>query len=347
MSDAPRPGDPVTAADGFLGCQTDRDRSEVVLIPVPWDATCSSRPGTRRGPRAIIESSVYLDVMDATFGPHDAVTTHLEEPADWIEPLSVETRRAVEPLLAHGAGPGDAERVARVDAACARVQEHIHDRCVAVIAEGRVPGVIGGEHGISFGALRASAESGPIGVLHVDAHLDLRERYLGLEYSHASVMRNAIDRLPGVERLVSVGIRDWSPEEQHVIDASGGRIAWMRDDDIAERTMRGEPWPALCDEIVALLPDRVHISFDIDGLEPSLCPNTGTPVPGGLTYHRASALLRSLVDSGKTVTSFDLVEVAPPPGVDLAAERTLDGIVGARVLQRLIASAARSKPTTP
>lgn len=336
-------GDPVTADDGFLGCQAPRDDAVVVLIPVPFDATCSSRPGARFGPRAILEGSVFLDVSDAVFGRFDAFGVHLEEAAEWIEPLSVETRALVEPLLAGGAGPDDKDRVRTIDAACGRVQVHVHARCAGAIAEGRIPGVIGGEHGISFGAIRASAESGPIGVLHVDAHFDLRDRYLGLEYSHASVMRNAVDRLPGVERLVSVGIRDWSPAEGDLVETSAPNIAWLRDDEIARRTLSGEPWAGLCEEVIALLPDRVHVSFDIDGLEPGLCPNTGTPVAGGLTYGQAAVLLETLAASGKTVVGFDLVEVAAPPGADLAAERTLDGVVGARVLQKLVGCAVRSR----
>ncbi|MEM7755237.1 MAG: arginase family protein [Planctomycetota bacterium] len=344
MNDTPpRPGDPVTADDGFLGCQTRRENARVVLIPVPFDATCSSRPGARHGPRAIVEGSVFLDVCDAVFGRFDGFGVHLEEAPGWVESISNETRSLVEPLLARGAGPEDRDRVLGIDAACAEVQDHVYARCRAALDEGAVPGVVGGEHGVSFGAIRASADEGPVGVLHIDAHFDLRERYLGVEYSHASVMRNVIDRLPTVERLVSVGIRDWSPEEQGLVERVSPRIAWLRDDDIARRTLSGEPWSAVCDEVVALLPDRVYVSFDIDGLEPGLCPNTGTPVPGGLTFGQASVLLETLAASGKTVIGFDLVEVAPRPGIDLVAERTLDGVVGARVLQKLVGCAVRSQ----
>jgi len=339
----PGPGDPVTADDGFLGCQAERNAASVVLIPVPFDATCSSRAGASLGPRTIIESSVFLDTQDAVFGAFEEIGVHLESTADWIEPLSLDTRRLVEPLLARGPGPNDVQRIAEIDAACERVQSFVFERCVAALAEGRTPGVIGGEHGVSYASIRASSESGPIGVLHVDAHLDLRDRYLGLEYSHASVMRNALDRLTGVERLVSVGIRDWSAEEADLVEVSDGRVVLMRDDDIASRLCQGQTWSNLCDEIIAVLPQRVHVSFDIDGLEPGLCPNTGTPVPGGLSFRDAAYLLRVLAESGKSVVGFDLVEVSPPVGAEFQGERTLDGVVGARVLQKLIGCVSSSK----
>lgn len=334
------PGDPVTAEDGFLGCQSPEGEARVSLIPVAFDATCSSRTGAARGPEAILQGSVYLDINDRLFGRFDEIPVHLEEMPEWLPALSTNTRREVEPLRAHGPTGADASRIRGIDEACHRVHEHVYERCAAAIDAGRVPGVIGGEHGISFGAIRASAErAGPIGILHIDAHYDLRDRYLGLLYSHASVMFNAI-RHDRVERLVSVGIRDWCPEEMELAERSG-KVSTFFDDDLASRTLAGETWTAVCADIVRTLPGRVHISFDIDGLEPGLCPNTGTPVPGGLDFQRASQLLLAVVNSGKTIVGFDLVEVAPPPGADLEEARTLDGVVGARVLQRLIGAAAR------
>ncbi len=340
---APRekaPGDPVTADDGFLGCQCPEAEARVTLIPVPFDATCSSRTGAARGPEAILQGSVYLDINDRLFGRYDEIPVHLGAIPKWMAALSANTRREVEPLLAHGPTEADASRIRGIDEACQQVQDFVYERCAAAIDAGRIPGVIGGEHGVSYGAIRASAEkAGPIGVLHIDAHFDLRDSYLGLKYSHASVMFNAIhhDR---VERLVSVGIRDWCPEELELAEKSG-KVTTFFDDELAARTLAGEAWTKTCDDIVRALPDRVHISFDIDGLEPGLCPNTGTPVAGGLTYQQASQLLLAVTEAGKTIVGFDLVEVAPPPEADLEEARTLDGVVGARVLQRLVGAAAR------
>ncbi len=333
------PGDPVTAEDGFLGCQCPEEEARVSLIPVPFDATCSSRTGAARGPEAILQGSVYLDINDRLFGRFDEIPVHLEAMPEWMAALSANTRREVEPLLAHGPTGADASRIRGIDEACQQVQDFVYERCARAIDAGRIPGVIGGEHGVGYGAIRASAErGGPIGILHIDAHFDLRDSYLGLRYSHASVMCNAI-RHDRVERLVSVGIRDWCPEELELAEASG-KVTALFDDDIASRTLGGEAWTTVCEEIVRALPERVHVSFDIDGLEPGLCPNTGTPVPGGLTFQQASLLLLTLAKLGRKVVGFDLVEVAPPLGADLDEARTLDGVVGARVLQRLVGTAA-------
>jgi agmatinase len=343
-NDQKRPdvGDPCTPDDGFLGCQVGRGDARVVLIPVPFDATCSSRPGAAHGPAAIVDSSVFLDAEDRIFGDFADIGVHMEVPADWIGPLSADTRLLVEPLLDSGAGDEDRDRVAAIDAACDRVRAHVRGRVAATIRDGKLPGVIGGEHGVSEGAIAAVAEAhGSIGVLQIDAHLDLRDAYLGLRHSHASVMRNAIN-LPGVDRLVSVGIRDWSAAEW-AFAVGSGRVRAHFADDLNRALLEGEAWSRVCDRVVADLPEVVYVTFDIDGLEVGLCPNTGTPVPGGLSYHQATVLLERLGDSGRRIAGFDLVEVSPPPGAS-ARERTVDGVVGARVLQRLIGCAARSVP---
>jgi agmatinase len=177
-----------------------------------------------------------------------------------------------------------------------------------------------------------------MGVLHVDAHLDLREAYEGFTDSHASILFNVAARLPAVSRIVQVAVRDMSEAELEVARGSGGRIVPHLDAAIAARVFDGEPFHRIADAIIADLPEDVYVTFDIDGLDPALCPHTGTPVPGGLSFQQAVALLARLQKSGRRIVGFDLVEVAPGPDGD-----EWDGNVGARLLYKLIGFALLSQ----
>ena len=191
---------------------------------------------------------------------------------------------------------------------------------------------MGGDHATAFGSIRARAERSPgFGILHIDAHADLRRAYEGFTWSHASVMDAVCEQLPGVSRLVQVGVRDFCEEELERIESSGGRVRTFFDADLNARQFAGESWGSLVDEIVACLPQQVYVSFDVDGLDPKLCPNTGTPVPGGLSFAQATFLLRQVVQSRRRIIGFDLVEVAPGADGD-----EWDGNVGARLLYKMI-----------
>jgi len=145
------------------------------------------------------------------------------------------------------------------------------------------------------------------------------------------------------DRLVQVGIRDLSEEEQDRIQSSGGRIVAFYDPELAEARFAGESWAAQCARIVAKLPKLVYVSFDIDGLDPALCPHTGTKVPGGLSFQMATSLIAAVVKSGRRLVGFDLTEVAPAPDGS-----EWDENVGARILYKLIGwSLASLNPTLP
>ena len=152
--------------------------------------------------------------------------------------------------------------------------------------------------------------------------LDLRIAYEGFEYSHASIMYNAL-KIPQISKIVQVGIRDFC--QQEVAVALQDRVVVHTDMDLKAETFNGTNWDQQCDNIIAALPQKVTISFDIDGMYPWYCPNTGTPVPGGFSFEQAAYLLSKLANSGKEIIGFDLVEVAP-------GEDDWDGNVGARML---------------
>jgi agmatinase len=176
-------------------------------------------------------------------------------------------------------------------------------------------------------------------VLHFDAHADLRVAYEGFPNSHASIMDH-VARMPGIAKLVQVGIRDVSPGEVARIRESengDGKISTYFDWDLQSRKLGGESWDSLCTEIVSKLGPTVYVSFDIDGLDPKLCPSTGTPVPGGLEFTEAIHLVQKVVHAGKRIVGADLVEVAPNPTGD-----PWDGNVGARMLYQLTLAVAKS-----
>jgi agmatinase len=229
---------------------------------------------------------------------------------------------------------GDATRARqRVNELSAQVNARVYTTARDLIQKGHLVATLGGDHSTPFGAIRAHGEAHPgLGILHVDAHADLRDAYEGFVWSHASIMHNVMERVPEVARIVQVGIRDFSEGEHRRIQASNGRVVTFFDADLAEARFTGETWGQQVARIVAELPRDVYVSFDIDGLEPTLCPHTGTPVPGGLSFNHASTLIAALAGSGRRIVGVDITEIAPGPNGD-----EWDGNVGARVLYKLIA----------
>ena len=168
----------------------------------------------------------------------------------------------------------------------------------------------------------------------------------GFTWSHASIMENVLRRLDGVSRLVQVGVRDLSEDEHDAIHASRGRIRTLFDDDWATARLGGADLRTVVRKQLAYLPREVYVSCDIDGLEPALCPNTGTPVPGGLSWSEVRLWLDELVRSGRRVVGMDLVEVNPGPeagGPASDSEDSWDAVVGARLLYRMISAALSTR----
>jgi agmatinase len=310
----------------------------VVLLPVPWDATTSYRAGAAAAPAAIFAASKQVDLFDAETGrPYEAGIAMLEI-SDEVAGWGREARALAEPIIAaSGAEVGD-PRLAPIDALSRRVNERVYDDAMRWLQRDKIVGLIGGDHSTPFGLIRAIAERHRgVGILHLDAHADLRPAYEGFSDSHASIMFNVAERLPGIARIVQVGIRDFGITELAYAERSGGRVVQFPDATLAARRARGASWGTLCDEIVAALPKEVYLSFDIDGLDPALCPHTGTPVPGGLSWQEICVLLRTVVESKRRIVGFDLNEVAPGPEGD-----EWDANVGARLLYKMIGWTLRS-----
>jgi agmatinase len=218
------------------------------------------------------------------------------------------------------------------------MNDWVHAQTSGLLDAGKLVGLIGGDHSTAFGFIKAIAERNPeFGILQIDAHCDLRKSYEGFEYSHASVMYNVLEELPNVKRLVQLGVRDYGPAEWAYICNSEYRVVTYFDKKIKEREFEGETWRQITDDIISHLPEKVYLSFDIDGLDPKLCPHTGTPVHGGLETEQVYYLIRRILLSGRKLIGFDLCEVG-------ISHNEWDENVGARVLFKLCHFLAASHP---
>ena len=333
--------DPNAAADadtGIYGLPYTEDQAALVYIPVPWEVTTSYGGGTSGGPAAILEASRQVDLYDLeVLKPYEAglfIRPQSEEVRAW----NVEGKALAQKIIeVFGVIDGDKPLQAalkRVNELGEQLNKWVFDSTESVLKAGKIPAVVGGDHSVPMGAFQAVAKRHPgFGILHFDAHSDTRIAYEGFTWSHASIMHNALSRIPEVGKIIQVGIRDFCEQEIDYCTSQGARVEIFFDRALADAKFAGTPWLKLAEKIVSGLPKEVWVSFDIDGLDPVLCPHTGTPVPGGLSFHEACAVLTALVRSGRRIIGFDLNEVAP----SLNAADEWDANVGARMLYKMTA----------
>jgi agmatinase len=333
------PDGPAPAESGIYGLPFSVEDSRVVIVPVPFEATTSYGGGTSKGPAAVLEASKQVDLFDQETGrPYANGIAMLDIPKNVLRWNSA-AKKVAAPVIEKG---GVVDRLTRsaaekVNEYGERVNGWVYDKTVDLLRHGKLAVILGGDHSVPYGAIRAHAQKYPgLGILHLDAHADLRDSYEGFIWSHASIFNNVMRKIPGIGRLVQVGVRDLGQAERKMIDASKGRIITFYDAELAARKESGVPFAKLADEIVAALPDDIYLSWDIDGLDPTLCPGTGTPVPGGLSWNEAIGLLRAISRSGKRIVGLDLCEVSP-------GETEWDANVGARLLYKMIGFALLSQ----
>jgi agmatinase len=332
------PNAPAKPGSGVFGLPHDESEAEVVLVPVPWEATTSYGGGAADGPRAILEASAQVDLYDLDVEKPYAVGIHmLAEPEEIILANGKGKALAAKVIEVGGAGddPELLKALAKVNELSVQVNEWVHRETTRLLDAGKIVGIVGGDHSVPYGALTALAAKVPsFGVLHFDAHSDTRRAYEGFEHSHASIMFNVLEHVPQMTKLVQVGIRDVCEEEMDYCRGQGSRVRTFSDRELVKRRHAGEPFAKTVKDIVKELPQEIWVSFDIDGLDPRFCPNTGTPVPGGQEPSDVIAILREVAASGRRIVGFDLNEVAPNQHDE---HDEWDGNVGARMLYKLIA----------
>lgn len=329
--------------NGIFGLPFNCEEADIVIVPVPWDATVSYRAGTANGPESVLQASYQVDLYDtdapnlwrAGIAMQDISTKWTnqskklrEKSADYIEQLTSGADMAKSKTAK--------TTLSEVNAASKELNHWLAAESAELLKQNKLVGVLGGEHSCSYGYIESLAQIyDSFGILQIDAHMDLRQAFEGFEFSHASAMYNAL-QIKQVKKLVQVGIRDFCEEEFTRVQESNNRIVCYTDQQLKRRSYDGISWRDTCDRIVNDLPKNVYVSFDIDGLNPLLCPNTGTPVAGGLQFEEAMYLINQIVASNRQIIGFDLCEVAP------AKDNEWDANVGARVLFKLCSAIYRS-----
>jgi agmatinase len=321
--------------DRLFGLPFNFEESAVAILPVPWEVTVSHRSGTSLGPQAVFDASFQVDLYDENIENawHYGIYM-MEISRHWLQKnnrLRMRSMEIIRYLEKGGNLPNEGQMnwaIQDINNASKELEKWVFEQTHNLINHGKLVGILGGDHSAPLGFLKALANKhGQYGILQIDAHADLRKHYEGFEQSHASIMYNAL-QIENINKLVQIGVRDYCKEERERITQHPDRIICLTDQFIKNNTYHGKTWAKQCDEIINHLPEKVYVSFDIDGLDPKLCPHTGTPVPGGFDLPQVMFLVRKLVESGKQIIGFDLCEIAPGPD-------DWDGNVGARILYQL------------
>ena len=302
--------------------------SELVIVPVPLDMTTSSWKGTQHGPQAVLDASGQVDLYDLTYKNFREKGIAMLDIPEHIVAISAEQQsQTVIDALSYGKEPSQQDILA-VNKASQQVNDYVYTQTKTLLDQGKKVALLGWDHSTPFGFVKALAEKHDrFGILQMDAHCDLRQAYEWFTHSHASIAYNIMENIPQVSKLVQVGIRDFCEEESEYIAANTDKIIVHFDRDIKTKLYQWTTRYDYARSVVDQLPEKVYISFDIDALDPKLCPHTGTPVPGGFEFEQAAILL-DMVAREKTIIWFDLNEVGNHPR---------DANVGARMLYRLCA----------
>ncbi|MEM7064327.1 MAG: agmatinase family protein [Cyanobacteria bacterium P01_B01_bin.77] len=324
----------VGAVNGNLfGFPHDYAHANTVVIGVPWDVTTSYQDGTCQGPAAILRASPQLDFYDFDHPEAWRQGIYMLPIPEWLVVKNCQLRPDAIAII-HGAeqgitpadNPDLAAALKRVNQGCRTMSQWVSEQAQTALEHQKKFIIIGGDHSVPLGGLEALAQKYPsFGILHLDAHGDLRNAYEGFQESHASIMFNAM-QLSQISKLVQVGIRDISHGEMALIQQSDDRIVTYLDTQLKQAAYGGQNWLQQCQDIVRHLPEHVYISCDVDGLDPKLCPHTGTPVPGGLNLEELYCLWREVVRSGRRIIGGDICETG---------NHEWDGNVSARILYKL------------
>lgn len=334
------PSTTMSADFGIFGIPRTEKDSKIILLPVPWEVTTSYGSGASHGPKLVRSASEQIDLFDLETGKAYEEGYFMRDfPEDLKSKNDIFKEKAQKVIELKTNLSDDEKTISQltkdINVACQDMTDWVRTQSNSILNQGKILGLVGGDHSTPFGAIQAVSQKfqGDFGVLHIDAHADLRKSYQGFTHSHASIMYNVMTHEHRPKKLVQVGIRDFCEEEYDFIQARAD-IKTFFDLELKKKLLSGTLWSQLCQDIVNELPQNVYISFDIDGLDPVFCPHTGTPVPGGLSIDQVFYLFESIVKSGRTIISFDLNEVSTG-GLDPAEADDWDGNVGARILYKL------------
>ncbi len=322
--------------NNIFGLPFSEEEAKVVLLPVPWEVTVSFGAGTSRAADHIFKASLQVDLFDPEV-KDGWRNGYFMRPVDRKILLKSDYLRKEAELYIDYISKGNdvlankfmCKSLREINEGNIFMNNWVYEQTKSLMDKGKLVGLIGGDHSTPLGYFKAIAEKyGEFGILQIDAHLDLRIAYEDFKYSHASIMYNALTEIPEITKLVQVGIRDYGEDEFQYIQDNPSRITTFFDSKIKERQFEGETWKSIVNDVIEKLPQLVFISFDIDGLDPKLCPNTGTPVAGGLETEQVNYLFKKMVESGRKLIGFDLNEVGVGDG-------SVDANIAARLLFKM------------
>lgn len=331
--------DPDSAGNpnfNIFGLPTTEEDARLIILPVPWEVTVSYGAGTARSAEAILKASLQVDLYDADY-PDSWKHGYYMRPADKKILMKSDYLRKEAELYIDFISKGEdvnanqfmTKTLREVNEGSAFLNKWVYEQTKSLLEKGKLVCLLGGDHSTPLGFFKSIGEKfGAYGILQIDAHCDLRIAYENFNYSHASITYNALQEIPQLVKVVQIGVRDYSEGEWKYLRDNSSRIITYFEKDLKARLYEGEIWKSVCDDIIERLPQQVYISFDIDGLDPKLCPNTGTPVHGGFETEQLFYLFSRLLKSGRKIIGFDLVEVG-------VGETEWDANVGARVLFKL------------
>jgi agmatinase len=327
---------PSNPKNNIFGLPFTEEEARLVILPIPWEVTVSYGAGTSRAAEHVFRASMQVDLFDGETEDAWKKGIYMRQPDKKVLMKSDYLRKEAE-LYINFTSKGEVleknsfmcKSLKEINEGSNNLNKWVYEQTKSLLDNGKLVGLLGGDHSTPLGYYKAIAETyGDFGILQIDAHCDLRKCYEDFVYSHASVMYNALQEIPQLKRLVQVGVRDYSSDEWKFIQESNYQVITYFDKDIKEREYEGQSWKQIADEIVSHLPDKVFISLDVDGLDPKLCPNTGTPVPGGFEAEQVFYLIRKIIKSGRQFIGYDLVEIG-------VGEADWDSNVGARILWKL------------
>ncbi len=323
--------------DYIFAVPADLETSKIILIPVPWDVTTSYGSGASEGPELIFKASSQVDLYDLEVKESYQSGYFMLGIPHELKDQNKALRKKATPVMATLNEGGELKSThlkaqAEINEACEQMCTWVYEKTKTHLKKNQIVGIVGGDHSVPLGAIKAIGEKyrGDFGILHIDAHLDLRNAYHGFKHSHASIMYNVFNSQHRPKQITQFGIRDFCKEEYDLVQKNPDYFDCHFDTEVQNRKFKGETWMEICEKAIAKMPENIYISFDIDGLNPTLCPGTGTPVPGGLNYSEVLVLLSLLAKNKKKIIGFDLVEVAPGANND-----EWNGNVGARLLFKL------------
>jgi len=330
------PNSVANSNNNIFGLPTSEESARLVILPIPWEVTVSYRAGTARAPDHILNASLQVDLYDPDYKDAWKEGIYMLETNKKILTKSDYLRKEAE-LYINYISQGEAvednkfmtKSLKEVNEGSVFLNDWVYQQTKKLFEKDKLVALLGGDHSTPFGFYKAIADKyESFGILQIDAHCDLRKSFEGFDYSHASIMYNALEQLPQLTKLVQMGARDYCEEELAYIQESKGRVVCYFDKEIKESMMEGVTWKQIVDTIIGQLPQNIYISFDIDGLNPKLCPKTGTPVQGGFEADQVFYMFRKIHEAGKKIIGFDLVEVG-------VSQSEWDENVAARVLFKM------------